>query len=73
MAARYTCERVGLLGLRVCGLVSSPTVVPVRCLRAVNTVESSLRGKAVKGSDLTALCVMLMVQNTAHWVSLPTP
>jgi hypothetical protein len=25
----------------VCGLVSSPTVVPVRCLRTVNTLESS--------------------------------
>ena len=24
-----------------CGLVSSPAIVPVRCLRAVNTVESS--------------------------------
>ena len=29
------------LGLWGCGLVSSPSVVPVRCLRAVNTVESS--------------------------------
>ena len=35
------CERVGLSGRWVCGLVSSPAVVPVRCLRAVKKVESS--------------------------------
>ena len=35
------CERSGLLGLWGCGLVSSPVIVPVRCLRAVNKVESS--------------------------------
>ena len=36
------------LGLWGCGLVSSPSVVPVRCLRAVNTVESS-RGAVARG------------------------
>ena len=35
------CERVGLSGRWVCGLVSSPAVVPVRCLRAVKKVEST--------------------------------
>eukprot|EP00966_Prymnesium_polylepis_P183399 4250383-Prymnesium_polylepis.1 len=38
---RDECERVGLLGRWVCGLVSSTAVVPVRCLRAVNSVEPS--------------------------------
>ena len=36
------CERSGLLGLWGCGPVSSPVIVPVRCLRAVKKVESSL-------------------------------
>ena len=36
------CERSGLLGVWGCGPVSSPVIVPVRCLRAVNKVESSL-------------------------------
>ena len=35
------CERSGLLGLWGCGPVSSPVIVPVRCLRAVKKVESS--------------------------------
>eukprot|EP00966_Prymnesium_polylepis_P098730 2286145-Prymnesium_polylepis.1 len=34
------CEGVGLFGRWVCGLVSSPAVVPVRCPRAVYSVES---------------------------------
>eukprot|EP00966_Prymnesium_polylepis_P141822 3274723-Prymnesium_polylepis.1 len=43
------CERSGLLGLWGCGLVFSPVIVLVRCLRAVNKVESS-RASSERGS-----------------------
>ena len=43
-------ERVGLLGLWMRGPVSSPMVVPVRCLRAVNTVESSRASATIGGT-----------------------
>eukprot|EP00966_Prymnesium_polylepis_P075237 1745429-Prymnesium_polylepis.1 len=80
------CERSGLLGLWECGLVSSPVIVPVRCLRAVikqSRVESSRvrRGRRSPGrgraaiSRLTArLGTYSLVQYTvASSVQTPVP
>ena len=49
--ATFVCVNASAcLGLWGCGLVSSPSVVPVRCLRAVNTVESSRESKCMRRS-----------------------
>ena len=60
------CERVGLSGRWVCGLVSSPAVVPVRCLRAVKKVES-------KSSRVTAAAVWQDLRRMEGTAAKPKP
>ena len=61
------CERSGLLGLWGCGPVSSPVIVPVRCLRAVKKVESRVESSR---AGILGRLIFLASASTFWWVGV---